>query len=129
MDGRYAHITTGKHHKDHQFYMIVDLTNPSKPTEVGRWWMPGQRKGDDAELPPRHPEPFDFAYRPHHTLCYPERPDRAYVGYPGNYQLLGKASPLLADVTSHPKRNAVRGKLGTEELSFGTTIQYAGLYL
>ena len=74
MDGRYAHITTGapdfegKHHKDHQFYMIVDLANPSKPTEVGRWWMPGQRKGDDAELPPRHPEPFDFAFRPHHTL-------------------------------------------------------------
>ncbi len=87
MDGRYAHITTGaadfepNHHKDHQFYMIVDLANPSKPMEVGRWWMPGQRKGDNAALPPRHPEPFDFAYRPHHTLCYPERPDRAYIGY------------------------------------------------
>ena len=86
MDGRYAHISTGapdfepNHPKDHQFYMIVDLANPAKPTEVGRWWMPGQRKGDDAELPPRHPV-HDFAYRPHHTLCYPERPDRTYIGY------------------------------------------------
>ncbi|MBI3938252.1 MAG: hypothetical protein HY323_14835 [Betaproteobacteria bacterium] len=87
MDGRYAHITTGapdfepNHPKDNQFYMIVDLANPTKPQEVGRWWMPGQRKGDNASLPPRHPEPFDFAYRPHHTLCYPERADRAYIGY------------------------------------------------
>ena len=87
MDGRYAHISTGapdfqpKHKKDHQFYMIVDMADPTNPKEVGRWWMPGQRVGDEGELPPRHPEPYDFAFRPHHTLCYPERPDRAYIGY------------------------------------------------
>jgi hypothetical protein len=86
-DGRYAHITTGapefeaNHPNDDQFYMIVDLANPVKPVEVGRWWLPGQRKGDEAALPPRHPDPFDFGYLPHHTLCYPERPDRAYLGY------------------------------------------------
>ncbi len=87
MDGRYAHISTGapdfepNNRKDHQFYMIVDMADPVHPREVGRWWMPGQRKGDDAALPPRHPEPYDFAFRPHHTLCYPERPDRAYIGW------------------------------------------------
>ncbi len=87
MDGRYAHISTGapdfqpNNPNDHQFYMIVDLEHPSKPREVGRWWMPGQRKADAESLPPRHPEPFDFVYRVHHTLCYPERPDRAYLGY------------------------------------------------
>lgn len=113
MDGRYAHITTGapdfepKHPKDHQFYMIVDLANPSKPTEVGRWWMPGQRKGDQADLPPRHPEPFDFAYRPHHTLSYPERPERAYVGYiDGGIVILdisNKHAPkLISRVDYHP---------------------------
>jgi len=87
MDGRYAHISTGapdfepNNQKDHQFYMIVDMADPTNPTEVGRWWMPGQRKGDEGELPPRHPDPYDFAFRPHHTLVYPERPDRAYIGY------------------------------------------------
>ncbi|HSE00563.1 MAG TPA: hypothetical protein VLB72_07500 [Burkholderiales bacterium] len=112
MDGRYAHITTGapdfepKHPKDHQFYMIVDLANPSKPTEVGRWWMPGQRKGDPGELPPRHVD-FDFAYRPHHTLCYPERPDRAYIGYiDGGIVILDisdKARPkLISRLDYHP---------------------------
>lgn len=112
MDGRYAHITTGapdfepKHPKDHQFYMIVDLANPSRPTEVGRWWMPGQRKGDPGELPPRHVD-FDFAYRPHHTLCYPERPDRAYIGYiDGGIVILDisdKARPkLVSRLDYHP---------------------------
>ncbi len=87
MDGRYAHISTGaadfqpNNPKDHQFYMIVDLENPAKPREVGRWWLPGQRRGDAESLPPRHPAPFDFAFRVHHTLSYPERPDRAYLGY------------------------------------------------
>jgi hypothetical protein len=112
MDGRYAHITAGapdfepKHPKDHQFYMIVDLANPSRPTEVGRWWMPGQRKGDPGELPPRHVD-FDFAYRPHHTLCYPERPDRAYIGYiDGGIVILDisdKARPkLISRLDYHP---------------------------
>lgn len=113
MDGRYAHISTGapdfesKHPKDHQFYMIVDLADPSKPREVGRWWMPGQRKGDKAELPARHAEPFDFAYRPHHTLSYPERPDRAYIGYiDGGIVILDiadKSAPkLISRLDYHP---------------------------
>ncbi len=114
MDGRYAHITTGapdfepKHRKDHQFYMIVDLANPSKPTEVGRWWMPGQRKGDKDELPPRHVPPcLDFAFRPHHCLSYPERPDRAYIGYiDGGIVILDiadKAHPkLISRLDYHP---------------------------
>jgi hypothetical protein len=87
MDDRYAHIATGApdfipdHPADHQIYMIVDLEDREHPVEAGRWWIPGQRKGDREGPIERHPEPFDFAFRPHHTLCYPERPDRAYLGY------------------------------------------------
>jgi hypothetical protein len=87
MDGRYAHISTGapdfesRHRKDNQACMTVDLADPVRPREVGRWWMPGHAKKMKPRFPPRHSHPFDAGYRPHHTLCYPERPDRAYIGY------------------------------------------------
>ena len=88
MDGRYAHLCAShpdfvpNHKDDNQFYMIVDLANPSQPTEVGRWWLPGQRQGDKEPPLEHHVAPsLHFGMRPHHTLCYPERPDRAYIGY------------------------------------------------
>jgi hypothetical protein len=86
VDGEYLHLTSGSadfeptHQKDDQFYRIFDVRNPSKPVEVGRWWYPGTRKGDSAPPPPRHPR-FDGGYRPHNTNVYPQRPDRAYIGY------------------------------------------------
>lgn len=111
MDGRYAHISTGaadfepKDPRDHQFYMIVDLEDRERPREVGRWWLPGQRKGD-AEVLERHPV-HDFAFRVHHTLSYPERPDRAYLGYiDGGIVLLDisdKGRPrLISRLDYHP---------------------------
>jgi hypothetical protein len=86
VDGEYVHLTSGakdfqpRNPKDHQIYQIIDVRNPSKPVEVGRWWYPGQKEGDDAPPLPRHPR-FDGGYRPHNVMVYPERPDRAYVGY------------------------------------------------
>ncbi len=85
-DGEYVHLTSGSadfepsHPKDDQFYQIIDVRNPSKPVEVGRWWLPGTRKGDAEPPLPRHPR-FDGGYRPHNTNVYPQRPDRAYIGY------------------------------------------------
>ena len=86
VDGEYVHLTSGAadfeptNPKDDQFYRIIDVRNPSKPTEVGRWWYPGTRKGDTAPPPPRHPK-FDGGYRPHNTNVYPKKPNRAYVAY------------------------------------------------
>jgi len=86
VDGEYVHLTSGapdfepSHPKDDQFYQIIDVRNPAKPVEVGRWWLPGTRKGDAEPPPPRHPR-FDGGYRPHNTNVYPQRPDRAYIGY------------------------------------------------
>jgi len=86
VDGEYVHLTSGSadfeptHPKDDQFYRIIDVRNPSKPVEVGRWWYPGTRKGDSAPPPPRHPR-FDGGYRPHNTNSYPQKPDRVYIGY------------------------------------------------
>lgn len=86
VDGRYAHLSTGAsdfqptNPRDDQFYMIVDMADPTKPEEVGRWWLPGTRVGDEAPPPVRH-DRLDAGFRPHNTNVYPQRPDRAYVGY------------------------------------------------
>ena len=58
------------------------VRNPSKPVEVGRWWLPGTREGDNAPPPVRHRKPqLDKGFRAHNTNVYPERPDRCYLGY------------------------------------------------
>src|SRR6266852_4025157 len=57
-----------------------DVRKPVKPEEVGRWWLPGTRVGDSTPPLARHPK-FDSGYRAHNTNVFPQRPDRAYVGY------------------------------------------------
>ena len=86
VEGNYAHLSTGaadfqpRNQKDDQFYMIVDVSDPTSPQEAGRWWFPGTREGDDAPMPARHPQ-FDAGHRLHNGNVYPERPDRAYCAY------------------------------------------------
>ena len=85
VDGRYIHFSGGaadfkpRNQLDDQVYRILDVGNPSKPFEVGRWWLPGIREGD-AEPPPAR-LPIDSGFRAHNTNVFPERPDRAYVGF------------------------------------------------
>ena len=87
VDGKYIHMASGapdfqpRHPLDDQFYRVLDVSNPSKPVEAGRWWYPGTREGDDAPAPARLPRQFDTGFRAHNTNVFPERPDRAYVGY------------------------------------------------
>jgi hypothetical protein len=86
VDGAYVHCAAGaadftpRNPRDDQLYRIVDVRQPSRPVEVGRWWLPGTRDGDAAPPLPRHPR-FDSGYRAHNTNVYPQRPDRAYLGY------------------------------------------------
>jgi len=86
VDGQYVHFAGGAadfnpiNQLDDQPYRIVDVRNPSRPVEVGRWWMPGTREGDDVAPPKRHPK-FDSGFRAHNTNVFPDRPDRAYIGY------------------------------------------------
>jgi hypothetical protein len=86
VDGAYLHLATGapdfkpRNPKDDQFYLIVDVRQPTKPVEVGRWWLPGTRDGDAEPAPARHPK-FDAGFRAHNTNVYPRRPDRAWIGY------------------------------------------------
>ena len=87
-DGEFVHMASSSpdfvptHPQDDQFYRCIDVRNPSKPVEVGRWWLPGTRKGDNTPPPARHAKPaLDKGNRAHNTNVYPERPDRMYLAY------------------------------------------------
>jgi len=40
-DGRYAHLPTSAEGFSNRIYSIVDVQNPTRVEEVGRWWLPG----------------------------------------------------------------------------------------
>jgi hypothetical protein len=66
-----------------QFLVIVDLSEPARPCEVGRWWLPGQHTGG-GETPTWTPTqshggaPGGKRKALHHPLI---RGDRAYCGW------------------------------------------------
>jgi hypothetical protein len=84
--GRYAYLSTGTPDSrptnalDDQFPVIVDLSRPDRPAEAGRWWLPGTQAADECPAPVRLRR-FDSGFRAHNVNVYPQRPDRAYVGY------------------------------------------------
>ena len=104
VDGEFVHMAAGaqdfkpRHPNDDQCYRIIDVRNPSKPVEAGRWWLPGTREGDSAPAPQRLDPKFDAGFRAHNTNVFPRRPDRAYVGY-----IDGGAVILDISDKSHPE--------------------------
>jgi hypothetical protein len=111
VDGEFAHLATAmpdaKPHsqRDHQLYVIVDVNDPTKPTEAGRWWLPGAMEGDDAPALERHLP--DMGNSAHNTNVYPRRPDRAYCGFKDGGVIIldisDKAHPKpISQVDYHP---------------------------
>lgn len=88
VDGEYVHIASGaedfrpRDARDDQCYSIVDVRDPARPREAGRWWVPGTREGD-AEASPRRVEGAleigRTGFRARNAIVLPERPDRAYL--------------------------------------------------
>src|SRR5215472_6228010 len=115
VDGEFVHLSTGSadssptNPSDDQFYMVVDVRDRKNPREVGRWWLPGTQVGDDCLpdcLPDRHE--IDDGYRAHNIEVFPERPDRAYIGYIDGGMIILDISGLAAvragrDQTFSPK--------------------------
>jgi hypothetical protein len=72
-DGRYAYISPTMDGYIGNIVMILDLKNPSKPEEVGRWWMPGQWiAGGEA------PTWKGDAHKCHHPLRFGNRLNTSY---------------------------------------------------
>ena len=108
VDGKTVHMASGApdfqphNPKDDQIYRIIDISNPSKPVETGRWWYPGTRVGDSTPPPARLPAQFDTGFRAHNTNVFPQRPDRAYVGYiDGGAIVLDISKPSDIKIVSH----------------------------
>ena len=111
VDGEFVHMSCGaddfqpRHPEDDQIYRIVDVRNPSRPVEAGRWWLPGTREGDAAPAPARLDPRIATGYRVHNTNVFPQRPDRAYVGYiDGGAVILDiadKARPKVVGMWNH----------------------------
>lgn len=72
--GRYAYLSATPEGFEDRIWLIADLADPSKPTEVGRWWWPGQWVGGGE----RKSWPSGVRYAAHHALLDGEI---AYLGY------------------------------------------------
>jgi hypothetical protein len=72
-DGRYVYCSPTARGYVGNIAMILDLANPAKPVEVGRWWMPGQwTEGGET------PTWKGTAHRCHHPL---RLSNRLYTSY------------------------------------------------
>ena len=73
-DGRYAYISPTAEGYVGNIMMILDLKDPTRPEEVGRWWIPGQHTAGGEAYP------WDNFVTPrcHHPL---RLGDRLYVSY------------------------------------------------
>lgn len=70
----YAYVTGSDHGYTDQFLIVADLSDPSRPTEVGRWWARGMNAG--AGEVPTWPGHRRSAL--HHVIA---RNDRAYAAW------------------------------------------------
>lgn len=87
--GRYAHLAANPAGFRNYVHVVIDLADPARPQEVGRWWLPGQGPGE--VVPPG--EDGLSLHGPVVTVG-----NRAYLPYGGG----GLAILDVADVT-HPR--------------------------
>ena len=104
VDGETAHIKTSmpdarpRNPADDQFYVSVDVRDPTNPEEIGRWWIPGTQEGDAEGPPERHPV-FNAGFGAHNINVYPRRPDRAYAAFKDGGVVILDISDM-----AHPKQ-------------------------
>lgn len=77
---------------------VLDVSDPTDPREVSRWWWPGQSPADDADA-----EESYYLHGP----AYP-RGDRAYLSY-------GRVGMVILDVTD-PSTPALQSRLDFGDL-------------
>ena len=74
-DKRLAYISAEMEGFQNAIFLVVDFSDPRKPKEISRWWLPGQWI-DGGEKPSWDTK--KVSYRHHHPVVLG---DRAYLGY------------------------------------------------
>ena len=93
-DGRYAYFSPVMEGYLGNITMILDLKDPSRPEEVGRWWMPGQWIGGGES-----PTWKATDHRCHHPI---RRGNRLYVSYwHGGFVILDISDMSKPKMISH----------------------------
>ncbi len=131
--GRYAYLDCNWDHSlrmDHpgrpfsQALMIVDVSDPSKVKEVARWWVPGQKFGEEAEYY-KYPWANDHASWTcnHGGAMVPTRvEDGGTIGYCG----MGRFGLFILDL-SDPSKPRPIGRV-THPLEAEGAIPYHSTY-
>jgi hypothetical protein len=93
--GDLAWVSAGADDYSHQFFVAISLADPTRPTEIGRWWLPGMRTGA-GETPDWG---ADWTVKFHHAIV---RRDRAYCGWwDKGVVILDVADPAAPRLVSH----------------------------
>ena len=93
-DGRYAYISPTMDGYVGNIVLILDLKDPAKPEEVGRWWMPGQWAAGGEK-----PAWKGAAHRCHHPL---RSGNRLYTSYwHGGFVILDIEDMAKPKLVSH----------------------------
>jgi len=76
--GKYANLSAAAPGYSGRILLFLDVSDPANPKEAGRWWMPGQKEGEQ----PKVTDSF------HGPAIISEDGKTAYVGYGGSVVIL-----------------------------------------
>ncbi|MGW4801044.1 LVIVD repeat-containing protein, partial [Nonomuraea sp. NPDC004297] len=60
--GGYVHVAAGAKGFTGNIYTVVDIRDPARPVEAGRWWVPGQRDGEQGVVPAADRQPHTHGF-------------------------------------------------------------------
>lgn len=98
--GDFAYISATPDGYTGRIWLIVDVSDPALPSEVGRWWWPGMWESDEEALKTPHGKEWLV----HHAMVHD---DRAYLGF-------WDGGMVVIDITD-PTSPATISRLGWEE--------------
>src|SRR3984885_2214947 len=73
--GKYAYMSAAMPGYKSNILVILDVSDPAHPKEVGRWWLPGQKDGEQ----PTNPSAMSYFF--HGPPIISDDGNTAYLGY------------------------------------------------
>jgi hypothetical protein len=121
MDGRYAYISTEMKGFLGNILVVYDIADPSRPTEVSRWWMPGQNtaKGET-------PHWKGLSHRLHHAMRFGDELWAA-VWYAG-IRWQGQQVAVAVDEEHDHRKGQLHGGLWFLDVESRSEIKPLGMF-